>query len=349
MSYVQLPTPPAEPLRILGAVGSPKSTATLDGLPPLILGGAQFNYQYNDDPYKLPAKDIIRHCFEAGVCAIDTSAYYGPSEILIGEVLADPDFAASYPRDTYYLITKAGRIAETQFDYSATWMRHSVQRSLKRLHTDYLDIVYAHDVEFVTLDDTLPGIAELFKMKEEGIIRNVGISGYPVPVLVALCRLVHDRLGKTIDAVLSYSNFTIQNRRLKNSLDDFYAAGVKKVLNGSPLSMSLLRSQPTHAFHPASPDLKRRVALAAKHTASKNVELADLSMRYALRNWHGTTVVGYSSLFEVNAGIKAYWESQNSDITAEDEELVHDVHEILGPALDEVWSSGLKENYKYII
>ncbi|KAK9237854.1 NADP-dependent oxidoreductase domain-containing protein [Lipomyces kononenkoae] len=349
MSYVQLPTPPAEPLVILGTVGSRERTAGLDGLPPLVLGGAQFNYQYNDDPYKLPAKDIIRHCFEAGVCAIDTSAYYGPSEILIGKALADPEIAASYSRDTYYLITKAGRIAETEFDFSPTWMRHSVERSLKRLHTDYLDIVYAHDVEFVALEDTLPGIAELFKMKEEGIIRNVGISGYPVPVLVTLCRLVRARLGKTIDVVLSYSNFTIQNRRLKNSLEDFYAAGVKKVLNGSPLSMSLLRSQPPHAFHPASPDLKRRVALAANHTASKNVELADLSMRYALRNWQGTTVVGYSSLFEVNAGIKAYWESQNKDITAADEELLHDVHEILGPGLDEVWSSGLKQNYEYTI
>ncbi|KAK9388263.1 NADP-dependent oxidoreductase domain-containing protein [Lipomyces mesembrius] len=348
MSYVQLPTPPAEPLRLLGAVCSRENTTSLDGLPPLILGGAQFNYQYNDDPYRLPAKDIIRHCFEAGVCAIDTSAYYGPSEILIGEVLTDPEIAALYPRETYYIITKAGRISESTFDYSPSWMRQSVERSLKRLHTDYLDVVYAHDVEFLALEDTLPGIAELFKMKEEGIIRNVGISGYPVPVLVTLTKLVRQRLGKTIDIVLSYSNFTIQNRRLKYSLDEFYAAGVKKVLNGSPLSMSLLRSQPPHAFHPASPDLKRRVALAAKHTASKNVELADLSMRYALRNWQGTTVVGYSSLYEVNAGIQAYWECQNKEITAEDEELVREVHEILGHGLDEVWTSGLKGNYEYI-
>ncbi|KAK7202584.1 NADP-dependent oxidoreductase domain-containing protein [Myxozyma melibiosi] len=342
-------TPPIEALRPVGPVRSNMLTASLDGLPPLVLGGAQFNHQYNADPFSLPVKDIIKKCFQAGVCAIDTSAYYGPSEILIGEALADPEISSAYPRDTYFIITKAGRIAESHFDYSASWMRQSVERSLTRLHTSYLDVVYAHDVEFVPIEGTLEGIAELFKMKEEGIIRNVGISGYPVPVLVTLAKLVKQRLGKTIDIVLSYCNFTLQNRRLKSSLDDFYSAGVKKVLNGSPLSMALLRSQPPHAFHPAGPELKNRVALAAKYTASKNIELADLALRYALSHWNGTTVVGWSNLGEVEAGIQAYWDSQNLDVQKEDHDLVEEVNRILGASLDEVWLSGLQQNYDYVL
>ncbi|KAK9463658.1 NADP-dependent oxidoreductase domain-containing protein [Lipomyces oligophaga] len=336
-------------LRPVGPVRDDTHTSNLDGLPPLVLGGAQFNHQYNSDPFRLPVKDIIKRCFDFGVAAIDTSAYYGPSEILIGEALADPEISGKYPRDTYYLITKAGRIAESDFDYSPGWMRHSVERSLKRLHTDYLDVVYAHDVEFVPLDDTIAGIAELFKLKDEGVIRNVGISGYPVTILVKLAKLVRKRLGRTIDIILSYSNFNLQNRLLKQNLPEFADAGVAKVLNGSPLSMALLRSQAPHAFHPASPELKKRVVTAAEYTASHGVELADLALRYALRNWNGTTVVGWSNLSEVEAGIKAYWDSLDPTVTETDVLLDAKVMEILGDKLDETWPSGLPENYSYVL
>ncbi|KAK9458260.1 Aldo/keto reductase family-domain-containing protein [Dipodascopsis uninucleata] len=345
MNFVQLPTPPAETIRPVGPIKSNIHTLSLDGLPPLVLGGAQFNHQYNDDPFRLPVKDIIKSCFECGVCAIDTSSYYGPSEILIGEVLGDAEFKEQFPRDTYFLITKAGRIAEQEFNYSPEWIRKSVNRSLERMHTSYLDIVYAHDVEFVPLEEAVCGIAELFRMKDEGIIRNVGISGYPVAVLVRLAELVKNRLNKSVDVVLSYSNFTLQNTLLKNYLDDFYTAGVKKVLNGSPLSMALLRSQLPHAFHPASTELKAKVHEAAKYSASQNVELADLAMRFALRNWHGTTVIGWSSLFEVNRGVQAYWDSQNKELALEDEEIIENIRDILGSSVNETWPSGLIENY----
>ncbi|KAK9480176.1 Aldo/keto reductase family-domain-containing protein [Lipomyces japonicus] len=343
-----LPTPPSERPRAFGPLGSSAVTASLDGLPALILGGAQFNHQYNEDPFHLPVKDIILQCFDSGICAIDTSAYYGPSEILIGNVLAEPDVRTKYPRDSYFLLTKAGRVSESEFDFSPEGIARSVGRSLDRLHTDYLDVVYAHDVEFVHLPDTLAGIGQLFALKDRGVIRNVGISGYPLPVLVALARLVRDRLGRTIDIVLSYSNFTLQNRRLKPAVRDLHVAGVRYVLNGSPLSMSLLRSQPPHAFHPASDELKRRVSAAAAITAEHNIELADIAMRYALRHWSGTTVVGWSSLFEVDRGIQAYWDSQNPDLAAQDDAVIEKIYAVLGHSVDEVWASGLQSNFDFV-
>ena len=112
-------------------------------------------------------------------------------------------------------MTKCGRYGSTQtdFDYSPQTVRKSVQRSLARLHTDFLDTVYLHDTEFVVppvqprkdgnhvhaLDTEseayglaigqegkvwgdgdqkfLDALAELRKMKAEGLIRNVGITG----------------------------------------------------------------------------------------------------------------------------------------------------------------------------
>ncbi|KJZ76912.1 hypothetical protein HIM_03789 [Hirsutella minnesotensis 3608] len=124
-------------------------------LPPLILGTATFNAQYNDDPAHMPCLDIVRRALEHDIAAFDTSPYYGPSETLLGGALRA--LTPRPPRDGYFLITKAGRIAADEFDYSPAWIRYSVCRSLERLGTSYLDLVYAHDVEFVSpAEDGLP-------------------------------------------------------------------------------------------------------------------------------------------------------------------------------------------------
>ncbi|GME76801.1 unnamed protein product [Ambrosiozyma monospora] len=77
----------------------PKLTpGNLSEISPLILGGAIFNTQYNDDPFGLEIKKLILSSFENGINAIDTSPYYGPSEELIGKALhelteeVDPSF-----------------------------------------------------------------------------------------------------------------------------------------------------------------------------------------------------------------------------------------------------------------
>ena len=56
-------------------------------------------------------------------------------------------------------------------------MRKSVERSLERLGVQVLDVVYCHDVEFVTKKEVLAAVRELYKLRDEGKIRYVGISG----------------------------------------------------------------------------------------------------------------------------------------------------------------------------
>ncbi|CAG8800808.1 7033_t:CDS:2, partial [Cetraspora pellucida] len=59
-------------------------------------------------------------------------------------------------------------------------LRESVEESCRRLRTDYLDVVYAHDVEYVDTDKVVGNngaLMELFKLKKEGKIKYVGICG----------------------------------------------------------------------------------------------------------------------------------------------------------------------------
>ncbi|KAL9100755.1 MAG: hypothetical protein Q9163_003904 [Psora crenata] len=271
----------------------PKTTPPLSSLlPPLICGSATFNDQYNPDPYALPTTGIVHRALSLGVRAFDTSPYYGPAEELLGKALNTPFVHENFPRRDYFLLTKVGRIAGAEFDYSAHYVRRSVQRSLDRLHTQYLDVVYCHDVEFVTLEEVLTAVTELRRIRDEtGQVKYIGISGYPVTVLCDLAEMIVNRTGEPLDAVMSYANFTLQNTRLSTvALPRLKAAGVDVVPNASVLGMGLLRRTgvPIGAkgdFHPSPVELRQAIERASDWCDARGNRLEKVAIRFALERW----------------------------------------------------------------
>ncbi|WPK23299.1 hypothetical protein PUMCH_000534 [Australozyma saopauloensis] len=340
---------------------SSSSNYTLDELPPLIIGGAVCNTIYSKDPSKLPLADIFREAFSKGNTALDTSPYYGKSEELMGAAL--DSIKEEWPREKYFIFTKAGRIQEDEFDYSRQHVRKSVLRSLQRLKTTYLDAVYMHDVEFVTADEAFEALRELVQLKKEGIIKYIGISGYPVEYLYKLayeCSTTHSNEIGALDVILSYSHGCLQNNKLFDIYEDFLTkAHVKKLMNGSILSMSLLRSGPTHDFHPASKELRDAVQDSAdKLLKEDNVELAELATRYAIKKWlflpgekdsegklkinpKVSTVLGVSSIAELESALKGF-EDVRSDLDNGDEALFEKFQFLLGSHFNETWPSGIE-------
>jgi aryl-alcohol dehydrogenase-like predicted oxidoreductase len=256
------------------------------------MGTATFNSQYNADPFAIPTTELVHRALSRGVRAFDTSPYYGPAEELLGRALATDFVQTNFPRDTYRLLTKVGRIAGASFDYSPTWIGHSVRRSLRRLHTTYLDVVYCHDVEFVSPEEVLTAVKELRRLRdEEGILRYVGISGYPVDVLCSLAEMILRETGEPLDIVMSYANYTLQNTRLRSvALPRLLAAGVDVVPNASPLGMGLLRRDGVPIgsmgdFHPAPDGLRTATHAAAACTAQSGEKLEVVAIRFALESW----------------------------------------------------------------
>ncbi|KAL6409249.1 hypothetical protein AUP68_05621 [Ilyonectria robusta] len=170
-----------------------------------------------------------------------------------------------------------------------------VCRSLERLATPYLDLVYTHDVEFVSPQEVLAAVTELRKLRDQGLIRYVGISGYPVDTLAALAEMILRETGEPLDAVLSYSHFCVQNSRLgeQHLLDRFRSAGVECLLNASMLSMGLLTSRgvdnsPMGAWHPAPQELRQACDALATIARDEGEHLEEISIRWALENWART-------------------------------------------------------------
>ncbi|RGP69675.1 hypothetical protein FSPOR_4487 [Fusarium sporotrichioides] len=150
---------------------------------PLVVGGAGFSYQLNQNPESLPIVDIFLRAFELGVRTIDTSPYYEPSEQLMGAALSDPLITSKYQRSDYEIMTQVGRIQENEFDSPSDWVQKSVARSIERFQTSYLDVVFCHDVEYVSIDEAVTALGVLLEFQRAGIILRVGISGYDIDVL----------------------------------------------------------------------------------------------------------------------------------------------------------------------
>jgi aryl-alcohol dehydrogenase-like predicted oxidoreductase len=164
-------------------------------------------------------------------------------------------------------------------------------------------------------DETiLAALGVLFALRERGVVRAIGIAGYPLPTLLRLARLARARLGRPLDLVQSYSHLTLQNRALLAYVPLLRDAGVASVVNASPLSMGLLRAGPSPAWHPAPATLRavvRECGVAKPEAAS---------FRYGLRaGWDVgvPTVTGCSTVAELEMALEAYGDG---GAPAEDEE-----------------------------
>ena len=84
----------------------------------------------------------VHTALDLGVNFIDTSPYYGrtKSEIVLGKALRTVN------RNQYYLATKVGRYDLQNFDFTADRVIESVDQSLTRLKTDYIDLIQCHDI-----------------------------------------------------------------------------------------------------------------------------------------------------------------------------------------------------------
>ena len=261
-------------------------------LPPLVCGTATFTSQYNQDPFALPTTSIVHRALSLGIRAFDTSPYYGPAERLLGQALDMPFVHDNFTREDYLLLTKVGRIGTSEFDYSPSWVRQSVQNSLARLRTNYLDVIYCHDVEFVSPEEVFSAVCELRKIRDEsGALKYIGISGYPVESLCSLSELVLARTGEPLDAVMSYANYTVQNTRLASTaISRLKLAGVGVVLNASVLGMGLLRRTGVPIgsqgdFHPSPVELRKALKAASDWCDSQDERIENISMRFSLENW----------------------------------------------------------------
>jgi aryl-alcohol dehydrogenase-like predicted oxidoreductase len=134
---------------------------------PLGFGGSEIGYE--GVSARTVAK-LLGSALDAGLNVVDTAECYDDSEVLIGKALGTR-------RADYYLFTKCGHAGGWgRADWTPDGLLKSIQRSLKRLGTDYLDLVQLHSCSLETLKRG-DVIGALERARERGWTRYIGYSG----------------------------------------------------------------------------------------------------------------------------------------------------------------------------
>lgn len=296
-------------------------------LPVLSFGASSLGAEFREIDLN-EALRCVRVALDLGMNFIDTSPFYGRgmSEVLLGFALR------GVKREDYLLGTKLGRYSGTRFDFSARRVNESVEISLERMRTDHLDICLCHDIEFVDMrqivEETIPAMRRL---QQKGMIRFVGISGYPMNIFRYV--LSHTDL----DVILSYNHYTLQNTMLADLLPLFKSRGVG-VMNAAPFSARLLTHTELPKWHKATPEVRRVARQAAEHCAGKGVDIAQLALQYSIAHPDMTTcIVGSANPDNVRKW--ADWAAQPMDA-----QLVAEVQQILRPIHNWFYIEGRPEN-----
>ena len=274
------------------------------------------------------ALQSVPTALDCGMNFIDTSPYYGRGigEVLLGIALK------GIPRDQYYLGTKLGRYHESHFEFSAKRVRESVDVSLHRLGTDYLDIILCHDIEFVEMqqvvDETIPALREI---QQQGKVRYIGMSGYPMKIF----KFVLDQTD--LDVVLSYNHYTLQNTMFGDLAPYLKEKGVG-ILNAAPFSARLLTNAGLPPWHKATDQVRNICKQAADHCSQAGIDIAQLALQYSIANPDMTTCVTGSA----NPGRIRQWADWINEPL--DTQLVSEVQEILKPIHNWFYIEGREEN-----
>lgn len=114
---------------------------------------------------------IVDEAIALGCVLLDTAPGYaeGRSEELLGRALEGR-------RDRVVICSKFGHTADGRSDFGADAIEGSVRDSLRRLRTDYLDILLLHSPPTELMDGSAPQYAELERLRDAGLIRAYGVS-----------------------------------------------------------------------------------------------------------------------------------------------------------------------------
>ncbi len=266
----------------------------------------------------------VQAAWDGGVRYFDTAPYYGYglSEERMGRALA------GVSRSSFVLSSKVGRRIYSgtggpgrdgfavkdryaEFDYSREGIRLSVEESLQRLRTDYIDILLLHDVGALThgsrheqvlrqaLDESLPAMADL---KASGLCRAIGIGVNER----AVCLELLPRFP--LDYIMLAGRYTLMEQAQGLPVLNEAARLCVGILVAGPYNSGLLsgvlQSGATYNYEPAQPEIYRRAQQLYDLCSSAGVDIGAAALQFPVAHPAAASVVaGLRSTSEVASAV----------------------------------------------
>ncbi|MHC4621873.1 MAG: aldo/keto reductase [Planctomycetota bacterium] len=250
----------------------------------------------------------VHRAIDCGINYFDVAPYYGRTlaETRLGEYLEGA-------RDKIVLTSKACRYDITDFDFSEKRVTQSIEESLKRLRTDHLDLYQIHDVEYGKMEQVIgETIPAMLKLKEQGKIRFIGVTGYPLTPLRRVCE------AADVDTVLTYCRYNLMDTTMDNMLTPVVREKGIGLINASPLHMRVLTDKGAPYWHPAPKRVIEAAREAGRLCRERGTTISELAMQFALAHKDvAITLVGMSKVRHVDANVKIVGTKADPELLAE--------------------------------
>lgn len=285
----------------------------------LCLGTMMFGDQTGEDD----AVRIIDSAFEEGVNFLDCADIYGngTSEEITGRAIASR-------RQQWVLCSKVGQVwdgkLQNERGLSRHWITTGTERCLKRLGTDYLDILCLHREDRQTpLEETMRAVADLVRA---GKVRYIGLSNFRPWRAAIICKLC-EAFG--IDPpVMLQPQYNLLNRVAEYDLIPLALGYGIGLVPFSPLARGVLtgKYKPGEEPEAGSRAGRKDARLLATEWREESLEIAQRIVAYA------------ASRSTTASALAIHWVLQNKSVSSV----------IAGPKTQEQWSSYLAAlSYEY--
>ena len=248
----------------------------------LCLGTMTFGNQTSEED----SLKIMAYALDQGINFIDTANIYtqGESERIVGKALEGK-------RDDVILATKTGGPMGTKRNHSGLSRRQiiqSVEESLRRLRTDYIDILYYHFP-----DDNTPQeeyLETATHLIHSGKVRYYGISNFSA---WQYCELLYKAKAMGfIPPCVSESVYSLINRGIENELAPFLEAHKMGLTVFNPLAGGLLTGKHSREHYTEGTRFALEKGYAMRYWNDKNFDAVDELKKIAVEN--GMTMVELS-------------------------------------------------------
>ncbi|KJR41477.1 oxidoreductase, aryl-alcohol dehydrogenase like protein [Candidatus Magnetoovum chiemensis] len=307
--------------------------------------------QLVNDISQKTADQMIEMCLNSGVNFFDTADAYtsGQSEIMLGRALKSV-------RSDVVIATKCGfRFSDTLLSsgLSYRYIIKSVQDSLKRLDTDYIDLFQVHIPDpFTPLEETVRALDDVVR---KGLVRYVGYCNYPAWQAQKMLSSTMQGSKSSTCFISAQMYYSLLCRDIEFDTVPFLQANGLGLMVWSPLAGGFLSGKypknnayPSDSrrakfdFPPIELEKGYKVVEKLQSISEKyNASCAQLAISYVLsKPFVSSVIIGANKINQLEDNLKA------CDITLSDEDL-HELDELTNPIMPyPAWMTGMGRDTK---
>jgi D-threo-aldose 1-dehydrogenase len=274
---------------------------------------------------------VIHEALNSGINYIDTAPLYGYG---VGEKRVGRGIKGFSPAPV--ISTKVGRLlrpgknaeydkfpdsdpnVEIYFDHSPAGIRKSLEESLTRLGKESIEIAYIHDADNWVREAIDVVYPELHKMREEGLVKAIGIGMNWCPTSVAIMK------ETDLNIALIAGRFTLLDQSAQAELYPLALAKNVSIIAAGVFNSGVLANPVAGAYYDyeiAPQEIIDKARAIAKFLEKYNVSLASAALQFPLRHPAVASVLtGAGSTAELRANIASFDATLPDELWSEMEE-----------------------------